>query len=203
MEMVSVRALGVKVPVVDGLSLSGEFTKEFGGKNGNDFDGTAFYAQADYGIPGLPWSPTITYRYAYFSGDGNVADSNIDGFDPLYYGFSGGWGTWFQGELVGEYLLFNSNQRNHMVKLALAPMDSLNVGAIYYHFDLDKNNYFGTPVSDRNFADEINLFADWTISDHVYVSGVASVAFPGSGASQAFGDNENMYGLEAYLVITF
>jgi hypothetical protein len=31
---------------------------------------------------------------------------------------------------------------------------------------------------------------------------VASVAFPGSGAKQAIGD-ETMYGLEAYLVITF
>ena len=203
MQMVSLRALGIAIPGIEGLSVSGEATKQFGDKNGNDFDGTGYYGQADYTLAELPWSPTLTYRYAWFSGDGDVTDSRIDGFDPLFYGFSSGWGTWFQGEIVGEYLLFNSNQRNHMVKLALAPMESLGVGVIYYRFSLDENNYFGTPVSDRHFADEVNFFADWTISDNVFLSGVASVAVPGSGAKQAFGDDQTIYGLEAYMVITF
>ena len=90
-----------------------------------------------------------------------------------------------------------------MVKLAFAPTESLGIGAIYYHFDLDEDNFFGTPVSDRSFADEINLYADWTVSENVYIFGVAGVGFPGDGAEEAFGDDENIYLLEAYLVVTF
>lgn len=203
MQMVSLRALGLNIPGVDGLSFSGEYTKQFGDEGGVDFETDGFYVQADYTRASLPWSPTLTYRYAHFSGDGDPGDSDIESFDPLFYGFSGGWGTWFQGEIVGEYFLFNSNQRNHMVKLSFAPADSLGIVAIYYHFDLDEKNFFGTPVSDRSFADEINLYADWTVSENVYISGVAGVAFPGDGADEAIGDDENIYLLEAYLVVTF
>ena len=203
MEMVSLRALGIGVPGVDGLSLSGEYTRQFGESGGTEFDGEGFYAQADYSFAGLSWPLTLTYRYARFSGDGDVTDADVDGFDPLFYGFSGGWGTWYQGEIVGEYLLFNSNQRNHMVKLALTPTKALDVGVIYYRFSLDEKNYFGTPVTDRGFADEINVYANWTVTDNVYVYGVAGVALPRAGAKQAFGDDENIWLLEAYLLVTF
>jgi hypothetical protein len=90
-----------------------------------------------------------------------------------------------------------------MVKLSLAPTDSLGLGAIYYHFALDEKHFFGTQVNDRSFADEVNLYADWTVSDNIYVSGVAGVAFPAKGAEQAIGDNETTYSLEAYLVFTY
>jgi hypothetical protein len=203
LELVSVRALGVGVPGLEDFRLSGEYTQQFGSKNGNDFNGDAYYAQADYTVSSLPWSPTFTYRYAVFSGDGNPGDSNVNAFDPLFYGFSSGWGTWFQGEIVGEYLLFNSNQRNHMAKISLAPTESLGVGLIYYHFDLDKQNYFGTPVTSRNFADEVNLYADWTISENVFISGVAGMAFSGKAAEQAFGNDQTTYLLQTYVVITF
>ena len=90
-----------------------------------------------------------------------------------------------------------------MVKLSLAPTGALGLGAIYYHFALDEKNHFGTPVSSRNFADEVNLYADWMISEHVFVGGVTGVAFPAKGAEQAIGDEENIFVLEAYMVLTF
>lgn len=203
MEMVSVRALGVPVPGVEGLSLSAEYTEQFGSDAGNDFDANAYYGQAAYTFAGHSWAPTLTYRYAHFSGDSTPDDGNIDAFDPLFYGFTDGYGTWFQGEIVGEYLLFNSNQRNHMVMLSAAPSEALSVGAIYYRFSLDEKNYFGTPVTDRHFADEINLFADYTLSENVFLSAVAGVAFPGDGAEQAFGDDDNTYLLQASMLFTF
>lgn len=44
-------------------------------------------------------------------------------FDPLFYGFDKrSWGTWFQGEVTGGWLLFNNNQRNHLVHLAATPI---------------------------------------------------------------------------------
>lgn len=204
MQLLSLRANGIAIPGADGLSVSGEYTQQFGEEDGADFDAYAFYGQADYVLPGgLPWAPTLTYRYARFSGDGNPGGGDNGTFDPLFYGFSGGWGTWFQGEIVGEYFLFNSNQRNHMVKLSASPTDTVGVGAIYYHFALDEKNYFGTPVTSRSFADEVNLYADWQVNDHVYLSAVAGVAFAGEAARQAFGNDDTIFLFETYLVVTF
>ncbi len=201
MEMVSIRALGVPVPMVDGLSFSAEYTDQFGGDGANDFDAYAFYGQVDYNFSSLPWSPTLTYRYARFSGQ-SLGGGDVEAFDPLFYGFDG-WGTWFQGEIMGEYILFNSNQRNHMVKLSGTPTDSIEVGAIYYNFDLDEKNFFGTPVTSRNFADEINFYVDWGVNDNVSFSAVAGAAFPDTAAKQAFGDNDNIYVLEAFVILNF
>lgn len=201
MEMVSIRALDVPVPVVEGLTLSGEYTEQFGGDGANDFDAHAYYGEVSYGFASLPWAPSLTYRYAMFSGQ-SAGSTDVEAFDPLFYGFDG-WGTWFQGEIVGEYLLFNSNQRNHMVHLAATPSDTVGVGAIYYHFDLDKNNYFGTPVTSKDFADEVNFYVDWTVNDNIYIGAVAAAAFPDSGAKQAFGDNDNIYAFETFVVLNF
>lgn len=158
---------------------------------------------AAYDAASPPWTPTFTYRFSAFSGDSDDGDATVRTFDPLFYGFSGGWGTWFQGEIVGEYLLFNSNQRTHMAKVTLAPREDLEIGAIYHHFDLDAKNHFGTPVTSRSFADEVNLYADWSVSDNVYLRALAGVAFPGSGAKQAFGDNENIYLVQTSLIVTY
>lgn len=203
MEMISVRAHGVAAPFLDGLSFSGEYARQFGGEGATKFRADGYYAQADYAVETLPWTPTFSYRYSDFSGDGDDSDATVRAFDPLFYGFSGGWGTWFQGEIVGEYLLFNSNQRTHMAKVALSPREDLEIGAIYYHFDLDKKNYFGTPVGSRSFADEINVYADWSVTDTVYIGAVAGVAFPASGAKEAFGDNETIYLVQTSLIITY
>ncbi len=203
LQLASFRANGINIPGVEGLKFSGEYTRQFGRGNGADFDANAFYGQGDYVFASLPWSPTLTYRYARFSGDSNPDGGDNGTFDPLFYGFSSGWGTWFQGAIIGNFFLFNSNQRNHMAKLSLAPTDALGLGLIYYHFALDEKNFFGTPVSSRSFADEVNLYAEWMVSDHVFVSGVAGVAFPAKGAEQAFGDDKTILVLEAFVVVTF
>ena len=39
-----------------------------------------------------------------------------EGFNPLAYGMSD-WGTWFQGEIIGEYVLANSNLFSYLVGL--------------------------------------------------------------------------------------
>jgi hypothetical protein len=106
-----------------------------------------------------------------------------------------------QGEITGNYLLFNSNQRNHMVHLTASPSEKLNLGLLYYRFFLDRNNYYGTLVTDDHFDDEINLYADWTINDYVSVSAVYGVAFPGSAAEQALGNDEPYHLFEVALYL--
>ena len=68
---------------------------------------TAWNALGAYQLSKFPWKPKLSYRYAFFEGPNpNKAESQA--FDPLYIGFYD-WGTWWQGEIAGEYFLSNSN----------------------------------------------------------------------------------------------
>jgi hypothetical protein len=151
----------------------------------------------------LPWTPSIAYRFAYFTGDPDPGDDRRQDFDPLFYEGDRAWGTWTQGEIVGNYLLFNSNQVNHMLHLAAYPTETLGIGAIFFHFELEEKDYFGTPVGERDFADEVDLYADWTITDNLAVGALYGVAFPGDAAEEAFGADDPFHLFEVYAVLTF
>jgi hypothetical protein len=204
MDVIDGRAWDIPVPYLSNLKLRGEFVHEWGNDHGITIDANGWYGSATYSLADiLPWSPSLTYRYSFFSGDDNPADGTSNAFDPLFYYGPGIWGTWFQGEIVGEYLLFNSNEIAHMVNLSVNPTASINAGLLFFDFSLDKNNYFGTPVSDRHFADELDLYVNWNITDHVYLGIVGALAFPGAAAKEVFGSNEVYQLIESQVVVTY
>jgi hypothetical protein len=203
MDVLSLRATEITLPAAPNLALWGEYVAETGSGRDGKIDANAWYLEARYSFTDWLWSPAVSYRYAAFSG-GAVDDATRRDFDPLFYGASDrGWGTWVQGEITGNYLLFNSNQRDHMVHVRVSPSESLNLGLLYYRFFLDKNQYYGTPVTDDHFDDEVNLYADWTINDHLSVSAVYGIAFPGAAAEQVFGDDQPYQLVEVALYLTF
>jgi Alginate export len=202
MQLATVRINDVRVPGFEDAGVYAQYAREFGEGDQVDFDAQAFYVEPFYNFSWLPWSPTLAYRFAYFSGDSDPDDDKRKDFDPFFYDYSRGWGTWTQGEIVGEYLLFNSNQVNHMVHLSALPTETVSVGAIYYHFDLAEKNYFGTPVDDKDFADEVDLYVDWTVNDNLLVGAVSGVAWPGQAAEELFGDDP-YYLVLAYAIVTF
>jgi hypothetical protein len=180
-----------------GLTLKGEFTYE---DNGNTQEGFGYYGELGYDFgETLPWTPYVSYRYAHFSGD-DPSSTKDQNFDPLFYGFSD-WGTWFQGEILGEYVLLNQNLNSSTVRLAVSPTEDLKLNLLYYYFWLDDAAGFGTEGS--SFADEVDLTADYTLNDHVFFSLVAGVANPRNGASNFTGGNNIWsYGM-FYTSITF
>ena len=202
MQLATIRLNDVRVPGFEDAGLYAQYAREFGDGDAIDFDAQAFYIEPFYDFSWLPWSPTLAYRFAYFSGDADPDDDEREDFDPLFYDYSRGWGTWTQGEIVGEYLLFNSNQVNHMVHLSATPAEPVTIGALYYHFDLAEKDYFGTPVEDKDFADEVNLYVDWTVNDNLFVGALSGVAWPGQAAKELFGDDP-FYLLLAYAIVTF
>lgn len=202
MEVLSLRASEVTLPALPDLALSGEYVSEAGSGRDGRFDASAWYLQGRYALGGLPWSPTLGYRYARFSGDADPEDQIRRDFEPFFYGYTD-WGTWYQGEVTGEYLLFNSNQVTQMVHLTAHPSESLGLGAIYYGFDLDVPNYDGTPVTSRDFADELDLYLDWTINAQVTLSLGYGIAFPGRAAREVFGDGERFQVVELSLALVF
>jgi hypothetical protein len=203
MQVATVRLNDLRVPGFEDVGLHAQYARQFGDGQNVDFDAQAFYVEPFYEFSSLPWTPTLAYRFAWFSGDPDPDDDEREDFDPLFYDYSRGWGTWVQGEITGEYLLFNSNQINHMVHLSAYPTEEIGIGALYFHFDLEEENYFGTPVSDRDFADEVNLYVDWTINDNVSVGGLYGVALPGDAAEEAFGEDDPFHLFQIYAIVTF
>ncbi|HGY9626118.1 TPA: hypothetical protein ACOJM5_002490 [Pseudomonas putida] len=115
----------------------------------------AGYVEGNWTFSALPWSPTATYRYSRFSED----------FDPLFFGMSSGYGTWFQGEVAANYAgPFNSNTQVHHLGLKAKPRDNLTLGALYFDFDTldtEQGNFGGR---------EVDLYLEWMVNDHLLIS---------------------------------
>lgn len=166
---------------VENLFLSAEFTKQNQGDNTRK-DGNAWYVEAGWTFAEVPWSPTVNARVGRFQ----------EGFDPLFYGFNRGYGTWFQGEVAGNYAgPLNSNARFKHVGVKLAPSETLTLGALFFDFDRAKG-LFGEVVD----AQELNLYAEWWVRDNVMVSPVLGFYDPRYSAAQ--GGVQNGSGVNTY-----
>jgi hypothetical protein len=204
MNVLSARVNDLRLAALPQVGWWGEATRQFGDGRFGRIDASAWYAEAVYHFEHLPWRPRLSYRYAWFSGDANPHDHTRRDFDPLFYGFDKRtWGTWFQGEVTGGWLLFNNNQRNHLVHLAATPRADLTVGMIGGHFSLVEKNYRGVAVSSRDFGDELNIYTDWAINKYVFLSAGYGVMFPGEGAIQGVGDDETFHLFEMGLYFTY
>jgi hypothetical protein len=151
-------------------------------KNAGLHDAVGWYAGPAYQLSALPWKPQLFYRYASFSGGGTK------GFDSLFTGLSD-WGSWFQGEILGEFVLSDSNLNSHQVRLMFQPSDLLTLNLIYYHFLLyDKNQDFGlTPsrVESRSLADEVDMILDLSMANWWSMTATFAVAVPNDGFREA------------------
>jgi hypothetical protein len=163
MDTVSLRGVGSLG--VENLNLSFEYATQ-DRSSGRE---NAWYMEGSWTFADLPWTPTATYRYSRFS----------EAFDPLFYGLSRGYGTWFQGEVASNYAgPFNSNTRVHHAGLKVTPRENLTVGALYFDFDsIDRNlgNFSGR---------EIDLYAEWMVNDHLLISPVIGFYKPDRSADQ-------------------
>lgn len=203
MDVYSVRGQGTPLANLgqENLFLAFEYVHQGGGE-AVDIDANGYYLEAGYTLADLPWSPTLSYKYAFFSGD-DSSDSKNQAFDPLFYSMGRGWGSHIMGEIVGEYYLFNSNQKVHMVSLNLQPSEALATGILFYDFSLDEKNYYGTSVSDDKFAQEIDLYADYSLTDNLFLTATLAWATPKGAAKQSFANDEDSYLAQLAVYLSF
>jgi hypothetical protein len=191
------------------------YTHEWSG----DVDASAWYAEL--GLEMSRWLPAVRpllrYRYSRFSGDSDPDDGESHAFDSLFYGYHYNrgvfYGTWFQGEVVGEYLLFNTNQKTHTVHLTawpdIGPIETgqLAAGLVYYRFDLDRSWYAGVDLGNAHFADELDAYLLWRPQLHpklyLEISPVFGIAWPGRAAREFFGDDRPYWTVQAYAYVQF
>ena len=157
-----------------------------------NFDMRAFglYGEVGYSFADQLWSPTISYRYARFSGD-DPATGRFERWDPL---FSGGNGEqWVQG--INHFKIYqNSNLIAHRFQMRLRPGPKWELVPPVWLFTADNtNNIGGNPalstLGSERLGMEINLTAKYAVSPHVYVQGHLAATFPGKGVRQALGGN--------------
>lgn len=173
----------INIPSIPEFSFLAEYVKE---DNGVALDSQAWYTNFAWQFKELSWQPQLSYRYASFEGDDPDTLKN-EAFDPLRYGFPD-WGTWFQGEIIGEYVLGNSNLNSHLLRLKAKPNKDLSLNLLYFMFLSDQPQSRG--INSEHFANEIDLIADWSVNKSLSISGVLAIAMPGDGAKELTnGDN--------------
>ncbi len=120
LNVLNVRADGSPVRSIPDLSFAFEYASE---RNGHALHANAWTLQGAYELSTISWKPKLSYRYASFQGDDPKTPAN-EAFDPLLPGFSD-WGSWWQGEIAGEYFLSNSNLISHQIRAHLTPRESI------------------------------------------------------------------------------
>ncbi len=162
---------------IDNLFLSSEFvTQNQGDKTRKD--GNAWYVEAGWTFADVAWSPSVSYRYSTFE----------EGFDPLFFGFNRGYGTWFQGEVAANYAgPFNSDADVHHLAIKASPSETLSIGALFFDFS---DTAGGTGALD---GQEIDLYAEWVVHDHLIISPLLGFYTPDNSGVQIGNDDTNTY----------
>ena len=194
----NLRAYVAPIPTQPGLSFEFEYASE---RNGAALDSNAWTIQGAYEFSAFTWKPKLSYRYAFFQGDDPATAAN-EGFDPLFPGFHD-WGTWWQGEIAGEYFLSNSNLKSQLVRAHLEPNEALSGGLLFFHFSLDHPESLGSQVTAKDVAFEVDAYSDWKVNSNFTLSLVGAYADPGKAVQQLTGRTKNfVYGM-AYVAYSF
>ena len=194
----NLRAYTAPLSSAPDLSFEFEYAAE---RNGEALDSDAWTLQSAYELSDVAWKPKLSYRYAFFEGDDPATAAN-EAFDPLFLGFYD-WGTWWQGEIAGEYFLSNSNLKSHQVRAHLTPNDAIGGGLMFFKFSLDRPEAVGPEVTATDVASEVDAYVDWNLNDNFTISTVLAYADPGKAVQQATGRTKNFaYGM-VYLAYSF
>jgi hypothetical protein len=185
---------------LEGLWLASEFAHQTS-------DRLSMRAFAGYGLIGyqastLPWSPSLSYRYSYASGD-NPRTARYERFDAL---LSTGLGNWLQGITFGK-LTSNSNLAVHRLQFNLQPTPAINLTFDWHKLRApERNNLGSNPVigqlTAKDLGQEFTASMRWAINRNFYLQNVVSLAVPGRALRDA-GATKNWTTLQSSLYWTF
>lgn len=168
---------------VTGLWAEGEYAYQFSQQHPMAAHGG--YLWLGYTAEEMSWRPSLSYRFAGFSGD-NPNTATYERFDPLQ---AGGLSDWLQGISLGK-LYNNANGFSHRVTLSAQPSQNLSVSLDYYYRFADELNNLGgnaalSTLGSRYIGQEFLLTTRYFLSQNFMLQGVGSVAFPGDALRQA------------------
>lgn len=138
------------------------------------------FGQIEYKFAELPWQPTLSYRYAIMQ----------RGFDFMNFGFKT-WGTWFQGEMNGEFIFDNTDLITNTTRLVVTPIENVTMNLIHLNYKFDDPDVWG--VNSRHYGNEVDLVADWSVNSTVDLSAGIETFIPNEGGKQVFSGGNKMW----------
>ncbi|OAN45587.1 hypothetical protein A6A04_06735 [Paramagnetospirillum marisnigri] len=191
MNVFSAHVGGNVLPFLPDFSLYGNYVYENNSSNNKKVNANAWYIEPGYQFSDLPMTPKLTYRYAHFSGDKSPGDTTKKAYDPFFYNaITRGYGTWFIGEIIGNYVISNSNVNIHEVALSINPLDNVKLSVLGFTYNYDQKTQNAGVTSD-NLAREIDFTAEWTINDHLLLTAAFGMAKAGTGYREYLKNNAN------------
>lgn len=184
LQVYNIRYYGNRPPGVAGLFYKTEFAYE---RNSN-FPMAAFagYGEAGWSFAQTRLRPTVSYRFAYFSGD-NPNTKRYERWDPLLSG--GNAEEWVLGANHFK-VVQNSNLMAHRIQLSLRPSRKIElVPQLFYFQAVSKNNIGGNPalseLAHKPYGYEVNMTGKYFYSRNWYFHGHVAYTIPGSGVQSA------------------
>jgi len=186
--------LGVK-----NASFGTEFVyQENDGSGVANVEAYAWYIMATYKLSDWAWTPKISYRYSFFTGNDPDTIANEE-FDPLFYGYTR-FGVWFQGEIGGNYSgPFNANTAVHHAEIDFQPNSKLELSLLAFHFETDEP---GSVASD-NYGNELDLVLSWEPTESLYISPALGFFDPGEGSQIAINNRETSIYFQLLFNLTY
>lgn len=157
-----------------------------------DMQAWAVAGEAGYVFATLAWAPTISYRYARFSGD-DASTSRFERWDPLLSGGNGE--TWVQG--INHFKVFqNSNLVAHRIQARLRPVPAVELVPQLWVFRADSTtNLGGNPalsfLPSKDLGTELNVTAKYFLSRNVMLQGHVAATFAGGAVREALGSSSS------------
>lgn len=173
---------------IEGLWLQGEYAYQW--NNNFAMAARGGWGQIGYTVKTLPWTPSLSYRYAYFSGD-DPNTATFERFDPLLSG--GSPDTWIQGTSLVK-LYQNSNLITNQLILRLRPSQRFDVALQYIHLTApESNNLGGTQalsfLESSAIGQEVTLTGRYNLSRNLLLYTSGSIAFPGTAIQSVVGND--------------
>ena len=134
--------------------------------------------------PTQPWTPALSYRLGYFSGDDPDTET-YERWDPLLSGGNGE--QWVQGANHFK-VVQDSNVIAHRLQARFRPPPKVEVVPQLWVFQADSlNNIGGNPaltfLDDNEYGYEANVTVKWFASRNIYVHGHIAYTVPGEAAA--------------------
>ena len=198
MSVLNLRAYVSPFKRLPALSLGAEYAYE---SNGSKLTSNAWIAEAAYEFETVAGKPKLSYRYSFYEGD-DPSTEKSEAFDPLFPGFYD-WGTWWQGEIAGEYFLSNSNLASHQARVHFTPSESLGTGLIGYLFRSNHPESFAPGATSKKIASELDAYAEWQVNRNFSAWFILAYGNPQEALAQAYQRTQNFtYGM-AYVKYSY
>lgn len=188
LQVYNIRYYGNRPPGVAGLFYKTEFAYE----RNSRFPMAAFagYGEAGWSFSNARLRPTVSYRFAYFSGD-NPDTKRYERWDPLLSG--GNAEEWVLGANHFK-VVQNSNLIAHRLQLSLRPSRKVELVPQFFYFQaVSKNNIGGNPalsqLAHKPYGYEMNMTGKYFYSRNWYFHGHIAYTIPGSGVRSALNDD--------------